>query len=107
MKGYPPAGELKKVLLKAIETLENHHVTKYLSDNSEATVFHRSDADWAGSIWAPRAVKAGFKSWAVIKPATPLGGMQLENYIEVYRRLGVDAKSFSSAAEALLWLEKV
>jgi hypothetical protein len=107
IKGYSRAGEFKQVLLEAADAIEKHHVTKYLSDDSEATVFNKDDAKWASTVWSSRAAKAGLKSWAVIKPTTPLGDMQAESHFGIYERLGVAVKTFASPAEALIWLEKL
>jgi hypothetical protein len=78
--------------------------SKILSDNRQLLPASRELLSWIEHEWAPRMAAGGWRHWAVLEPATPLGAMSARRWVQIYRRLGVEVAEFVDEREALAWL---
>jgi hypothetical protein len=93
------------VLNEGLDLLVREGASKWLSENRQDTVHSRADTDWALQKWQPRAVKAGWKHWAIVPPENVIGQMNMERLAAASVPYGVQARVFTAATQALAWLE--
>lgn len=104
---FMPSDSFQELLMAGLRHVEKYKATKWLGDNRDNPVVSKENHEWARAVWAPRALKAGFKYWAAVMPTHPIGRLQLRTYIQEYQALGVTAQSFQDVDEALQWLQTV
>jgi hypothetical protein len=107
MHRFLAPGAFQELLTRGVECLEQHQATKWLSDDRDNTVVRPEDIEWGHKVWFPRAVRAGFKYWAIVMPAKAIGQMQMKKLMEEYGQHGVSVKVFASVADGMRWLESV
>lgn len=71
---HKPIGGLnfREVLNTGAKTLEKHQASKWLSDDRANSVLSPEDTEWSKTDWFPRAIKAGWKYWALVVPQNML-----------------------------------
>ena len=104
---FLPPDAFQELLMAGVQHLEKYKATKWLGDNRDNPVVSKENHDWAREIWAPRALKAGFKYWAAVMPTQAIGRLQLRMFIQEYEALGVTVQAFQEVDEALQWLQAV
>jgi len=57
-------------------------------------------------VWAPQAIAAGWRYWALLPPEQALGQANMTRLVEAYGRRGVVVEIFSDPAKAHLWLKR-
>ncbi|HEY5962295.1 MAG TPA: hypothetical protein VIV60_37320 [Polyangiaceae bacterium] len=106
IKKYTSGPQLRELLEGGYEVLKKHHATKWLSDDLNSGPIATDDEEWAGKLWFPKTIAAGWKHWAIVKPAKVLGQLNMRRYKETYSAAGVNTEMFSEVKEAMLWLER-
>ncbi|HEX2730533.1 MAG TPA: STAS/SEC14 domain-containing protein [Polyangiaceae bacterium] len=96
----------RDVLTRGAEILEGGTANKWLSDNRGHSRLSEADEDWAKTVWFPRARAAGWKHWAIVKPASAIGALNIARLAKNYASLGVNTRFFSNLDEALTWLRE-
>lgn len=104
MKRYIYGKALHDVLEKGAEIIEQHHATKWLSDDRNNGALSPEDEKWGKEVWFPRVLKAGWKHWAIVQPAKIVGQLNIKRFKETYAQAGVNAAIFSDLKEAETWL---
>ena len=87
------------------ELLRKHNVTKWLSDDRKYPVLTADDSTWAEAIWFPKTVSAGWKYWAIVMPHTPIGQINIGQFVKNVAAAGITVQIFSEPDEAMKWLE--
>jgi hypothetical protein len=100
-------GLYRELVTAGLECLEKHSAIKWLSDNRGNTVVRQEDIHWVNTVSVPRAMRAGFKYWAIVMPVKEIGKMQMRALIEELGRRGITVKAFSDPDDAMEWLESV
>ncbi len=105
---HKPIGgqEFRDVLNTGAQTLEQYQASKWLSDDRENSALSREDTEWSKREWFPRAVKAGWKYWALVVPQNIIGKMNMKEFVDSYLDQGLRIAVFSKPDEAMKWLEK-
>lgn len=98
-------GLYRELVTAGVDCLEKHNATKWLSDNRGNTVVRQEDIAWLNTVSVPRAIRAGFKYWAIVMPAMEIGKMQMRQLVEELGGRGITAKAFSDPDDAMAWLE--
>jgi len=106
MHQYPGQETLQCVLLKGLDLLKEYGATKWLSDDRAGGALPKSHHEWGDQVWAPRAVAAGWKYWALLPPAQALGHANMTRLVEVYAKQGVTVEIFADVNKAFLWLRR-
>lgn len=96
----------RRVLTHGAETLEARKACKWLSDNRDHFKLSEADEEWAKTVWFPRAVAAGWKHWAILRPESAIGALNIARLSQNYARLGVNTRILSDFTEALRWLKE-
>lgn len=99
--------DFRDLLSKGADCLEEQHARKWLSDDRENTIVAPEDNEWGDREWAPRVIKAGFKYWAIVVPASAVGSLQMQRLADEYRDRGVTVQDFDNLEAALAWLESL
>lgn len=95
----------RRVLCHGAEILETTKARKWLSDNRGHFQLSEADEEWAKTVWFPRAVAAGWKHWAILRPESAIGALNITRLSQNYARLGVNTRILSDFDEALRWLQ--
>jgi hypothetical protein len=104
IKQYLMGEHLRTLMDTGFETLKKHNSTKWLSDDRNNGPLTPEDEEWARSVWFPKTIKAGWKHWAIVKPAKVLGQLNMRRYKETYAAAGIQADLFSELDDAMKWL---
>jgi hypothetical protein len=104
-KRFVPSTQFRKVLESGLDVFKRSAAHKWLSDNRGNTAIPPEDSRWAMTVWAPRAIEAGWKFWAVVLPQNVIGQMNMRRRLDTFADKGVTAEVFTSADEGLRWLE--
>jgi hypothetical protein len=95
----------RDVLTRGAELLEKTRATKWLSDDRVHLRMVEADEQWAKAIWFPRVQAAGWKHWAIVKPESAIGALNLSRISQNFAKLGVNARIHGDFDEALAWLK--
>lgn len=104
LQKYPGAKVLESMLEKGLEVLRGRGACKWLSDDRRGGALPKSHHEWADEVWGPKAVRAGWKYWALVPPTNLLGSSNLKRLVQVYGAQGVTAQTFSDPQAAMNWL---
>ena len=63
------------------------------------------DYEWSTTEWRPRAIRAGWRFWALVLPQRIVGQMSMQRILQLYDDSPVTVKLFSDPVEARTWLE--
>lgn len=99
--------ELRDLLLKGTELMEEKKANKWLSDDRNNNAITPEDDAWGKAEWFPRTMKAGWKYWAIVLPRRVVGQMNMKERIAIYAQAGLTAQVFDNPAKALAWLESL
>jgi hypothetical protein len=94
----------RTALSKGADILEANKLTKWMSDDRNHVVLSPEDENWARTVWFPRVKGAGWKHWAIVKPAAAIGALNLNRFLAMYAELGINATLVTDFDEALQWL---
>jgi hypothetical protein len=102
----PVSGDsFRGVLLTGLSLMKEHGAQKWLSDDRLNSILPAEDSAWSQEYWLPRALKAGWKCWAVLPPAKARGQINMERLMGfVGETSDVKIKIFSDSDEAWQWL---
>ncbi|HLP75621.1 MAG TPA: hypothetical protein VK327_01775 [Candidatus Paceibacterota bacterium] len=95
----------QKVLLAGLQLMNEHHARKWLSDDRGNSSLSADDSAWSQEFWLPRAVKAGWKYWAMVPPEKARGQLTVQRLTShVGEESGVTINLFADPERALQWL---
>jgi hypothetical protein len=95
----------RSVLTRGAELLEQTRATKWLSDDRGHLRMTESDEKWAQLAWFPRVKAAGWKHWAIVKPESAIGALNISRISQGFAKLGVNARIHTDFDEAFEWLK--
>lgn len=104
MHQYPGRETLEQVLMRGLELLREQGAMKWLSDDRAGGALPRSHHEWGQSIWAPQAILAGWRYWALLPPEEAIGNANMNRLVEVYAAKGVTVQIFRDVPSAYRWL---
>lgn len=106
LKGFVQGKEYRDLLSRGLDELKKQKASKWLSDHREYQVVAPEDAQWSQDTWAPAAIAAGFKHWAIVMPEDAIGQSNMKRFADFYASKGVTVETFTTPESALAWLEK-
>lgn len=95
---------VREELNAGIELLKKYGASKWLSDNHLFNDLPKEDNRWINEDWLPRAIDAGWKSWALVVPESDLGRMNMTQFVNQFADMGVLVRVFTNADDAMTWL---
>ncbi len=106
MHQYPGKETLETILLRGLDLLRESGGGKWLSDDRAGGALPKAHHDWGDRVWAPQAMAAGWKYWALLPPKEALGNSNMTRLVETYARRGVVVEIFSDLNKAHQWLRR-
>jgi len=97
--------EFRNVLNTGAKLLEDNHAEKWLSDDRGNSALPDVDTEWSKTNWFPRAVKAGWKYWALVVPLDFMGKVNMTEFVDSYFEQGLRIAVFVEPEEAMKWLK--
>jgi hypothetical protein len=94
----------REVLDKGVDLLIQYGASKWLSDDQANSTISPEDAEWSSTVWFPRAVSSGWKSWALVVPRDMTGRLTMKDSVDACFEMGMQVKVFSSPEKAMQWL---
>jgi hypothetical protein len=107
MKAYCYGTDFREGLARGLEAMEQHHATKWLSDNRATSALPPDDEEWLVKSWFPRAKAAGWKRWGIVKPAKLIGQVYLDRLARRYIEHGIEVRMFGDPDEVMAWLDEI
>jgi len=107
MHQYPGLELLQEILMRGLELLREHGATKWLSDDRNGGALPKSHHEWGDTVWAPQAIKAGWRYWGLVLPDDVLHSANMRKLAQLYASKGVTVQIFSDPDEAFRWLRLV
>jgi hypothetical protein len=104
LKRYVYGKALHIVLEIGAKALEANRATKWLSDDRNNSALSPDDEVWGNEVWFPRALRAGWKHWAIVQPEKVVGQLNMRRFKESYSKSGLNAQMFSDPEQAKKWL---
>jgi hypothetical protein len=106
---HQPIGgdKFRDVLNTGTDALEKYGASKWLSDDRGNSALSQEDTDWSMNFWFPRAIKAGWKFWALVVPQDLLARMNLKEFVDSYYDKGLRIMVFNGPEEAMQWLTDI
>jgi hypothetical protein len=104
MHSYPGLENLQSILMKGLEVLREHGATKWLSDDRNGGAVPKSHHEWGDKVWAPEAIKAGWKHWGLVLRNDLLHQANMQKLVEIYASQGVTVEVFADPDDAFRWL---
>lgn len=96
----------RDALNKGTELLKNNNACKWLSDDRTNVVFTQEDMIWGMHNWSSRALEAGWKYWAIVKPNHAFGMISFDEFIDYYKPRGLIIELFDDVDKAFEWLKE-
>lgn len=97
--------ELREALARGATLIEQTGAIKWLSDDRGHLRMLDADEEWARTVWFPRVKAAGWKHWAIVKPTSAIGALNISRISQGFAKLGVNARIHVDFDEALAWLK--
>ena len=106
--GSPTGKQFREALDAGAEVMKKYGSTKWLSDDRENQVqFSDEDNQWADSVWFPKMLQVGWKTWAMVVPEAVAARDSLVEIIDNIFEQGIRISVFTDLDEALEWLSNV
>ncbi len=99
--------EDKKIVVLTQNGKNSGDSLKQSSDNRNMGTHTAEDVEWVNSDWTPRAIKAGWKKWALVQPQSALSAMSEKNLVDFFAENGIEVKIFETPEAGFKWLESV
>jgi len=93
----------RDVLNTGVDTIKKYGAVKWLSDDRGIS-YLPGDLEWSLTDWLPRAVKAGWKYWALVVPDDLVARVAVSPSVEACHEQGVRVMVFSNLETAMEWL---
>jgi hypothetical protein len=105
-KSYATSAQLRYIHECLIRLIRKHRVSKILGDDSDLVSIAAVDQHWIAREWMPRAIAAGLRTVASIKPRAYFGRTSINNILS-FLPDGLAIRSCESLREAREWLRSV
>jgi hypothetical protein len=106
LRGFLHGKEFRQLLEAGLTELKKRGASKWLSDDRLNGPITAADEEWSKKNWTPRALRSGWKYWAVVFPEKVLGQMNMRRWIDAHAEKGLTTQGFADPEEARRWLEK-
>ena len=107
----PMGAEQTQLLMDTLdagtETLRQHKVLKWLSDDRLNGPLTHDFLNWSLGNWCPRTIDAGWKYWANVVPYELAAAGTLMPVMQNLHELGLRMQVFTNVEDALKWLATV
>lgn len=108
LHGFIYGDAFRELLLAGLDLIKKHRAQKWLSDDTKNTVLAQEDPpqEWVRDNFIAPCIQAGWRYWAIVRPAKILAQMGMDRVAELHAQLGLTVKFFHDPVSAMVWLEK-
>ena len=105
---HRPAGgaDFRAVLDAGAEALARNEAVKWLADDRMNANLSSDDLQWTKTDWFPRAVRTGWKFWALVVPIEAMPRLSVAEFVERYYEVGIKLMLFIDPDLAWRWLKE-
>ncbi len=106
-KGFASGETYRNPLEKLLGFMRSKRVSKVLSDMCNLGAVAQSDQNWTETYFAPNAIAAGVKYWALVLPASVIGQMgqrSMQETIDETLKPPYEQFNTASIEEGRIWL---
>jgi hypothetical protein len=104
MHGHCFGEVLRAALFAGTRAMKKSQATAWLSDDRVNSALAPADEEWSTNQWFPETKAAGWKLWALVKPESAIGALQMNRYVKIYGDLGIEARFFMEPEPGFEWL---
>lgn len=104
IRGFVKGDEYRNLLERGLDELKRMRGSKWLSDHRTYSAVNREDSAWSTNVWAPAAIEAGFRSWAIVVPASAIGQLSMKRFADFYAEQGLAVELLTTPEAGLEWL---
>jgi hypothetical protein len=105
-KQYATSTQLRYIHECLVRLIKTHRVSKILGDDMDLVSIAAIDHNWIVHNWMPRAIAAGLKSAASIKPRAHFGQISVDRILSIVP-VGLAIQSFDNFEAARNWLRNI
>ncbi len=105
-KCYTTSTQIRYIHECLIGLLKKHGVSKILGDDTDLVNIGDADQRWITGDWMPRAVSAGLRAAASVRPRAHFAQISIEQILS-FVPIGLVIRSFNSRHNARQWLRGV
>jgi hypothetical protein len=105
--GYSTSAQFREGTELMLQTLLEHKCSKVLAIIKDMTIIGMEDQQWLEKKFLPRAIQAGFKAIAMIKPANYFNKVAVESVSYKVDKDKLTINFFEYIGEAREWLKKL
>ena len=106
-KGFVRSKELRKTALDSLNFVNEHNITRWLSDRRNMKAIRQKDQQWTIDEYVPRLVQSPLRRLANVVSKDIFNKMAMENIIQRSGNLGeITLKDFETIEEAMEWLSQ-
>lgn len=105
-RSYATSAQIRYIHECLIRLIRKHRVSKILGDDFDLVSIAAIDQHWIAREWMPRAIAAGLRTVASVKPRAYFGQTSVNNILS-FLPAGLAIRSFESLREARDWLRGV
>jgi ribonuclease HII len=105
--GYATSEQFKEGTELMLDTLIKNKANKVLADIKDMVLIGREDQIWLDENFLPRAIKAGFKAIALIKPDSYFNKVAVESISYKVDKDKLAINFFDNIREARQWLMQI
>ena len=103
-KRFVHGDSFRSVLMQGCDLMATNGASKWLSDDRGNSALTPEDSAWATTVWFPAVKAAGWKHWAVVLPESVVGQLNMRQWVDMYKGLGINSQVFTDPAKAMEWL---
>jgi len=96
--------ELRALLQAGLDQLVQNDCRGWLSDNREGGRMRPEIEAWAKTVWQPQAIRAGWRTWAIVLPELTVSQLNMQRFAQDYSANGIETSLFSDPDRAMEWL---
>lgn len=105
--GYATSRQFKEGTELMLETLIKNNAHKVLADIKDMVLISMEDQHWLENNFIPRAIQAGFRAIAMVRPDYYFNKVAVESVSYKVDQEQLRINFFDNSTEARKWLEKV
>lgn len=102
--GYATSAEFREGTEYMLRLLKENGASKVLADIKDMAIIGREDQDYVHFNFLPRAIEAGFRAIAIVRPTSYFNAVAIETMSYRVRKTVVQMRVFGNIDEAREWL---
>lgn len=104
-KGFVTSKELRKTALDSLDFVNEHQVTRWLSDRRNMKAIRQKDQQWTIDEFVPRLLQSPLRRLANVVSKDIFNQMAMESIVQRSGNLGeITLKEFENIEDAMEWL---